>query len=123
MWPTTAQSCPRSILLSTGIGLSGAYDINGDGTIDLLGSGTFLWQSSSGAGTSPASGGTSPASGGTSPASSDTALTVSATTVAAGQNVALTAKVTGPSGSSTPTGTVTFQDGTTNLGTGTLNPS
>ena len=37
--------------------------------------------------------------------------------------VTLTATVTGPSGASVPTGTVTFSNGTNPLGTGTLNAS
>lgn len=40
-----------------------------------------------------------------------------------GQNVALTATVTGPSGAAAPTGTVAFRDGTIVIGTGTLNGS
>ncbi len=49
-----------------------------------------------------------------------TALAASATSITAGQNVTFTATV---SASSTPSGTVTFMDGTTALGTGTLNSS
>jgi hypothetical protein len=40
-----------------------------------------------------------------------------------GQSVTFTARVTGPAGTATPTGTVTFSDGSTTLGTGTLNTS
>jgi RHS repeat-associated protein len=48
---------------------------------------------------------------------STTALTVSPTTITAGRNVILTATVSG----SSPGGTVTFNDGATALGNGTLN--
>jgi len=51
---------------------------------------------------------------------STTALSLSASTSTAGQPVTFTAKVTGPSGSPIPTGTVIFNNGTTSLGTGTL---
>ncbi|HEY2399937.1 MAG TPA: Ig-like domain repeat protein [Steroidobacteraceae bacterium] len=52
---------------------------------------------------------------------STTALSLSATTATVGQQVTLTAKVTGPSGSTAvPTGTVTFLSGSSTLGTGTL---
>ena len=50
---------------------------------------------------------------------SNTALVSSVNPSTAGQTVTFTATVTGASG--TPTGTVTFMDGTTSLGTGTLN--
>ena len=50
---------------------------------------------------------------------SATSLTSSANPAAAGAPVTLTATVTGSGG--TPTGTVTFKDGATSLGTGTLN--
>jgi hypothetical protein len=49
-----------------------------------------------------------------------TALSASANSITAGQSVTFTATVTA---SSTPSGTVTFYDGTTALGTGTLNGS
>jgi Legume lectin domain/Bacterial Ig-like domain (group 3) len=52
-----------------------------------------------------------------------TSLTTSATQVTPGQSVTLTAKVAPLSGNNVPTGTVTFQDGTTILGTASLNSS
>ena len=54
-------------------------------------------------------------------APSSTALSSSPNPSTAGQSVTFTATVTGTGG--TPTGTVTFMDGGTNLGTGTLNGS
>jgi hypothetical protein len=54
-------------------------------------------------------------------ATTTTALTLPTGTITAGQNVKLSAKVTGQTGSTgTPTGTVTFLSGSTTLGTGTL---
>jgi len=50
-----------------------------------------------------------------------TALTSSAASVPVGTNVTFTATVTGTGG--TPTGTITFLNGTASLGTGTLNAS
>ncbi len=52
-----------------------------------------------------------------------TSLTASATSIAAGSSLTFTATVTGTSGAPTPTGTVTFKDGATTLGAGTLNAS
>jgi hypothetical protein len=49
-----------------------------------------------------------------------TKLTASATSIAPGASVTFTATVAPVSGSGVPTGTVTFYDGTTSLGTGTL---
>ena len=49
-------------------------------------------------------------------------LTSSSSTSEAGQSVTFTATVSG-NGSTTPTGTVTFYDGSTSLGTGTVNSS
>jgi hypothetical protein len=57
----------------------------------------------------------------TSQADSSTALTSSNSAPVWGQNVTFTATVTAASG--VPTGTVTFKDGTTILGSGTLNAS
>lgn len=55
-------------------------------------------------------------------ASTTTTLTASTSTAVAGQSVTLTAKVVAVSpGAGTPGGTVTFFNGTTSLGTGTLN--
>jgi len=56
-------------------------------------------------------------------ANSTTAVTSAPNPSQFAQNVALTATVTATPGAGTPTGTVTFKDGTTTLGTGTLNGS
>jgi Big-like domain-containing protein/VCBS repeat protein len=53
----------------------------------------------------------------------NTALTASAATITFGQSETFTATVTPQSGTGVPTGTVTFFDGATALGTGTLNGS
>lgn len=52
-----------------------------------------------------------------------TGLSASATSVVIGTSVTLTATVSPASGTPDPTGTVTFKDGATTLGTGTLNGS
>lgn len=57
----------------------------------------------------------------TTPQSAAVTLTSSGSPVAAGANVTFTAKATG--GSGVPTGTVTFLNGASTLGTGTLNSS
>ncbi len=54
------------------------------------------------------------------PASSSVTLTATSATSSAGQSVTLTATVAGVAADSVPTGTVTFLDGTTTLGTGSL---
>ena len=54
---------------------------------------------------------------------STTTLQASPTSANPGQNVTLTATVTSQSGTNTPTGTVTFYNGTTSLGTATLDSS
>jgi subtilase family serine protease len=48
------------------------------------------------------------------------ALSSSSNPAKAGTSVTFTATVTGPTGATAPTGTVTFKDGTTTLGTGTI---
>ena len=53
-------------------------------------------------------------------ATSTTALAISANPATVGQSVTFTATVSGPAGSSVPTGTVTFLSGSSSLGTGTL---
>ena len=52
---------------------------------------------------------------------STTTLTATPSSVTAGSSVALTATVAGGPGSTVPTGTVTFVDGTASIGTGMLN--
>ena len=52
-----------------------------------------------------------------------TAITASPNPLVAGQSVTLTTTVSDTSGSGTPTGTVTFSNGSTTLGTATLNSS
>ena len=54
-------------------------------------------------------------------AATKTTLMASASTVAAGQSVTFTATVAPQAGSGTPTGSVNFLDGTTAIGSGTLN--
>jgi LPXTG-motif cell wall-anchored protein len=52
-----------------------------------------------------------------------TALSVSPNPAVAGQSITFSAQVTASSGSTEPTGTVTFMNGTAQLGTGTVNSS
>jgi hypothetical protein len=58
-----------------------------------------------------------------SPASTTTSLAASSSQIVWGRSVAFTATVAPVSGTGTPTGTVTFKDGATQIGTGTLNAS
>ncbi|AXC09436.1 Multicopper oxidase [Acidisarcina polymorpha] len=55
------------------------------------------------------------------PGATTTTLTASPANTSAGTTVTLTATVAPSAGNGTPTGTVTFQNGATTLGTGTLN--
>ncbi len=85
-----------------------ALDLNGDGKPDILaGNVVLLNQGAS-----------------NTAAASSTTLSTSASSITAGQNVTLTATVTGPVGTATkPTGTAAFLLGATTLGTGMLNAS
>ena len=87
-----------------------ALDLNGDGKPDILtGSVELLSQTSSGGGGTTAS---------------TTILSASASSVVVGQNVTFTATVSGPAGNTTvPTGSVSFNNGATALGSGTLDGS
>ena len=59
----------------------------------------------------------------TSPALTTTTLAATSSQIFLGQNVTFTATVAPVLGTGTPTGTVTFKDGGTQIGTGTLNSS
>jgi hypothetical protein len=99
---------PLVIGLDSGVGGPvGAYDLNGDGKLSILAGNTFFV----------------PTSAVTILNTSATTLKASAASITAGQNLTLTATIAATSGSGTPTGTVTFLDGSTALGTGTLNSS
>jgi hypothetical protein len=80
-------------------------DINGDGRPDIAGTSFLINQYGTTVVTT---------------VGSATALTASPNPVTVSGTVTLTATVTAASGSAIPTGTVTFLDGTTSLGTGTL---
>jgi|GEM_PF-1596543 len=56
-------------------------------------------------------------------ASTTTTLSSSSSTSNFGQSITLTAQVSGPAGTAAPTGTVTFKEGATVLGTSSLNQS
>jgi hypothetical protein len=60
---------------------------------------------------------------GTSPATTTTSLAATSSQIVLGQSVTFTASVARASGTGTPTGIVTFKDGGTQIGTGTLNTS
>jgi hypothetical protein len=102
-----------------GTGISSAFvklvDVNGDGLPDILLTSGINRQLAIEVFLSSATAST------TLPTS--TSLTASAASITAGQSVTFTAQVTAPEGNTPPTGTVTFSDGTTSLGTGTLNSS
>jgi Bacterial Ig-like domain (group 3)/FG-GAP-like repeat/FG-GAP repeat len=83
-------------------------DFNGDGKPDILTGNTILLNAYGSITTPPL-------------ATTTTALTASASTITAGSSVTFTATITPAAGSTgTPSGTVTFLDGATTLGTGTL---
>jgi hypothetical protein len=93
---------PSESLYLTGTGGMIAVDLNGDGKPDILSGNVELLSQSANVVSLPAS---------------TTSLTASAPSLAAGQSETFTAMVVSASGSTgTPTGTVTFLDGTTSLG-------
>ena len=103
---------PNNLLNIGGSGQSIAVDLNKDGKPDILNGPVALLNL---VGNTP---NTTILSGTT------TGLTASSTTVAQGTSVTLTATIAGASGSTgTPTGTVTFLNGTTTLGSGSANAS
>lgn len=112
----TFQSLIRLDLLSGGnhpLGVTAA-DLNGDGLVDLVGANTSL--NSTGSGTVGVLLNTSTPS---TAAPTTTTLVTSAPTAVFGQTVVLTATVNSQAG--VPSGTVTFGDGTTVLGTAPVN--
>jgi hypothetical protein len=86
----------------------GAFDLNGDGKMDLLVTDTFFVQTAAAVTPPPL-------------VSTTTTLKASASSITAGTSVTFTATVAPASGTAIPTGTVTFMDGTATLGPGTLN--
>jgi Bacterial Ig-like domain (group 3)/FG-GAP-like repeat/FG-GAP repeat len=107
--PSNGNFYPKDLINLAASGATIATDLNGDGKPDVLARNVVLINSyGTGAVTPPAT-------------ATTTALTASAATINAGASVTFTATVTGTAG--TPTGTVTFLDNTTTLGTGTLNAS
>jgi hypothetical protein len=146
----TFTALPVSLYLSVATSIAAA-DFNGDGVSDLavpcfVCQGATVLQAENQAATAKASAVTLPVDTGThqvvakysgdtnygastsaatgldtGPATPSVSLTASANPVNFGVQVIFTAKVTG--GAGTPTGTVNFLDGTTVLGSGTLNSS
>jgi Bacterial Ig-like domain (group 3)/FG-GAP-like repeat len=97
------SNSPINVFNLAVFGSTVAADFNGDGKADLLSGSTLLLNIYGTAATlSP----------------STTSLSASAASVTAGASVGLTATVSGTGGA--PTGTVTFLDGSTKLGTGAL---
>jgi len=90
------------------------WDFNGDGRPSPPAAGAFEYGSGS------SSSGTGTSSG--SPVATSVALSISPTAATVGQTITLTATVA-KTGSTTPTGTMTFWAGSTSLGSATLNSS
>ncbi len=106
--PSNGNVYPKDLINLTTGGAAIGIDLNKDGKADILAGSGILLNTYGTMTVAP-------------PASSTTTLKASAASVTAGTSVTFTATVAGASGSSgTPSGTVTFLDGTTTLGTGTL---
>jgi hypothetical protein len=90
-------------------GASTMLDLNGDGQPDFISGSTVLLSQ--------------PAPTITAPVATTTTLASSASSAASGTSLTFTAAVAPASGAAVPTGTVTFMDGSTTLGAGTLNAS
>ncbi|WP_260704036.1 beta strand repeat-containing protein [Edaphobacter flagellatus] len=104
--PYNSNIIPKDLISIATSGTATALDLNKDGKPDILVGQTVLLNIVAPKVTQYAT---------------TIALSSSATTINPGAGITLTATVTGASGSTgTPTGTVTFLDGTTSLGTGTL---
>lgn len=103
------NSFPKDLVTVAAGGPATALDLNGDGRPDLVVGATVLLNLyGSAQAITPLT-------------NSTTVLTASATSVIAGGSVTFTAKVSGAAGSTgTPSGTVTFMDGSTSLGMQTL---
>jgi hypothetical protein len=107
--PLNGNIVPKDLINVAAGGLVAvAVDLNKDGKPDILAGNVSLLNIY---GSAPVV---------TGPAATTTTLTASAKSITAGSKVTFTAQVT-PTGSGTPTGTVNFLNGTTSLGTGTLN--
>jgi Bacterial Ig-like domain (group 3)/FG-GAP-like repeat len=104
--PASGYIVPKDLINLSAGAPAVAADFNKDGKPDILaGNVVFLSQAAPVVST---------------PTATTTTLAASATTITAGASETFTATVTPASGSTSPTGTVTFTDGTTTLGTGTL---
>jgi hypothetical protein len=105
--PFNGNIIPKDLLTIGASGQSVAVDLNKDGKPDIFAGQTVLLNLY---GSAPKT-----------TYSTTVALTSSASTITSGASITLTATITGASGSTgSPTGTVSFFDGTTTLGTGTL---
>jgi hypothetical protein len=133
IWPFVAEfnSSLTSLVFSTLINDGGVGQVNVDG-LALDTTGNIYLAGSIVSGTSVATSGAFQASYGggnadgwvakiTVTTATTTTLTASATTATTGTAINLTAKVAESGGTAVPTGTVTFKDGSTTLGTMTLN--
>ncbi len=103
--PLNGNAVPKDLINLAASGITTAVDLNKDGKPDLLVGNTILLNIYGTASTLPAL------------ISTTTTLTASSATIATGASITFTATITPTVG---PTGTVTFYDGATALGTGTI---